>query len=103
MAARLQGELKATAGGTFNAGQHSRRRSRLQTQSAANLGAKLRSGFNGRGAETIMELADLRRQRDALIKLVEELEGDLHMEKERKRKRRCEIFTFTKYSHTLIS
>ena len=50
-----------------------------------------------------MELADLRRQRDALIKLVEELEGDLHMEKERKRKRRCEIFTFTKYSHTLIS
>jgi len=39
------------------------------------------------GAETIMELADLRWQRDALIKLVDELQRDLEAEKERSRKR----------------
>lgn len=39
------------------------------------------------GAETIMELADLRWQRDALIKLVEELQRELKKQKSRPRKR----------------
>jgi hypothetical protein len=39
------------------------------------------------GAETIMELADLRWQRDALIKLVEELQRELQKQKSRTRKR----------------
>src|SRR6185437_16003835 len=47
MAAQLEGTLKAPAGETFIAGQHSWRRSLLQTQSPASLGAKLRAGFNG--------------------------------------------------------
>jgi hypothetical protein len=37
------------------------------------------------GAETIMELADLRWQQDALIKLVEELQRELRKEKARRR------------------
>ena len=39
------------------------------------------------GAETIMELAGLRWQRDALIKLVEELQRELRKEKARSRRR----------------
>lgn len=48
----------------------------------------LQDSMGRTGAETVMELADLRWQRDALIKLVEELQRDLEKQKTRNHKKR---------------
>src|SRR6185312_11157153 len=105
MAAQLEGTLKAPAGETFIAGQHSWRRSLLQTQSPASLGAKLRAGFNGPercGNHYGIGRSALAAGRSH--KARGRVAAGLAEAKIRNSQTNCpKEFTFAKYSHTLIS